>query len=164
MRSTALTILFQDLVHHPIVLDLRHGFQPRFLSAVLLHILDRIFGQLLPEHPLSHLLLPGLPVADTDHDAAGDVAADTEAQDDGRETEGSGLVWYRPGTGTEGNLEDGMEVENSNDRHKQPQWEGEMCFCLVRLVEGVRLGELGLMVLQLSLLRFGEDRVVVWMA
>lgn len=51
-----------------------------------------------------------------------------------------------------------MKVEEASDGNHEAEWEGEMGFCLVWFVEGVRPCILGLMVNERLLLLGAQDR------
>jgi len=57
-----------------------------------------------------------------------------------------------PGAGTECDLEERMTIKQHDDRDEEAKRKRVMGHCFVRLVEGVRLGEFGLMVLETLLL------------
>ena len=54
-----------------------------------------------------------------------------------------------------------MAIEQNDDGDEEFEREGEVRFGLVRFVEGVAFGKLPLMIIELSLLFFGQDRVFV---
>lgn len=95
-------------------------------------------------------------VADRDEDACGDVDRDTAAENDGCEREGPNVVGYRPGAGAEGDLEEGVTIQQYHNRHKQSQWESIMRSRLMRLIKTMTPSELLLMMLQLLNLFRGQ--------
>lgn len=62
-----------------------------------------------------------------------------------------------PGAGPQCNLEEGVAVQQDHNGHQQTQGKGKVGGRLVRLVEGVRLGELCLVVHQFLLLLQRQD-------
>lgn len=107
----------------------------------LLHFGHGLLSELLTEHTLDYILLPGASIPDCDHDAAADIAADRDAQDDGCQSEGTNTVIDAPGARAQGDLEEGMEVEDDDDSDEETLGKGVMGQCFVGFVEGVRAGE-----------------------
>ena len=66
------------------------------------------------------------------------------------------MVADSPGAGAEGDLEQGMAVEEADDGYQQSEREGMMCGRFVGLVESMGFGELLLMMDKLLLLVFVE--------
>lgn len=77
--------------------------------------MDGLLGELLPEHALHHILLASNPIADTDDDAASDVACQRKTQDDGRESKGAHVVGDCPRAGAQSDLEKRVAVEQDDD-------------------------------------------------
>lgn len=131
------------------------------LALVLLHFLGGFLGELLAEEALDDLLLAGAAVADHDQDAAGDVAADGAAEDDGCEGEGTHVVVDAPSAGAEGDLEEGVAVEEDDDCDEEAQGKGAVGVCFVGLVKGMGFGEFVLVVHEFALLGGAEHGVLV---
>jgi hypothetical protein len=86
-----------------------------FLLLLLLDLTDRFLGQFLAIHAFEHVLLPGALVAKPDEQAGCGIARDGADEDDRGDGEGAVLVVDTPGTGAEGDLEQGVAVEQDDD-------------------------------------------------
>lgn len=133
---------------------------PLLLTA-LANLLERLARKVLPEHALDDLLLPRPAPADADQDPGGDVHGDGDAEDGGRDGRRSRLIVDAPGRGAEGDLQGRVQVEEEHDGEKEALRERVVRLCLVRAVEGVRFGELGLVVDERGLLGLGQDGYLV---
>lgn len=90
-------------------------FAHLLLAFVLLHFLGGFLGELLAEEALDDVLLASAAVADHDQDAARDVTGDGAAEDDSCEGEGAHVVVDAPRASAEGDLKEGVAVEEDND-------------------------------------------------
>ena len=96
-------------------------------------------------------------VTNGDQDAGCDVDRYTAAENDGCEREGADVVGYRPGAGAEGDLEEGVTIQQYHNRNEQSQGKSIMRSRLVRLIKTMTPSELLLMMLQLLNLFRGEN-------
>jgi len=126
----------------------------------LLHLLERLLGQLLPEDTFQHLLLPTPLVADADQYARRDVTRDAAAQENGRQRLRPRFVRDTPRATPKGDLEGRVTVQQRDDGDEQADREGRVCGRLVGFVEGVGFAELRLVVREAALLERGQDEVV----
>lgn len=131
------------------------------LGPLGLEVLDGVARQLLARQQLPHVLLPRLAVANGNDQAGGDVAGDTDAQDDGGDGERAVVVVDAPGGGTQRDLQTRVAVEQDDNGNQVAQRKGKVRKGLVGLVEAVGLGQLLLVVAQALPLLVGQRRVLV---
>lgn len=116
---------------------------------------------MLAEHALDDVLFTGPSVPDGDQDSAGDVAADGTAQDHGGQGKRTHMVVDTPGATAQGDLEQGVAVEDDDDGDEETGGEGVVGDGFVGFVEGVRFGEFVLVVDETELLDAVEDAELV---
>lgn len=115
----------------------------------------------MPHHALDNILLTRLLVAARDEHPARDVAGDATAQNYGRKSERSRMIVDAPCARTKRDLQAGVEIQQDDDDDEELERECVVRLRLMRFVERVRLREFPFVVLELGLLFFGQDRVVV---
>lgn len=119
-------------------LDLTQGSIALFFPpSAFLHGFHGFRGQLLTEHAFDDVLFTGHPVSDGDQDSAGNVAADGTAQDHGGQGKGPHVVVDTPGAAAQGDLQQGVAVEDDDDGHEETGREGVVGDGFMGFVEGV---------------------------
>lgn len=139
-----LNLLLHNILLHAIVAAV--VATALLLGALRLEMLDGIARQLLSVQQLPHFLLSRLAIANHDGEAGGDVAGDTDAENDGGNGKGSVVVVNAPGGGTKRDLQAGVAVQQYHNGNQVGQGECKVRKGLVGLVETVRLGQLLLVV------------------